>query len=362
MDVRRKIELLLTAGAAVANWELLGETLRSAESEEDVDIEHAIGRLRLTRVPACDVDRQHEAMVRVDARMLLLWDDEYPAGLRPVPMPPPALFVRGSLPARDTCAVAVVGTRKPTVAGVAFARALGRALALLGITVVSGMARGIDTAAHEGALRAGGLTVAVLGTGVDVVYPPENKALMDQILESGGVVSEQLCGTVAHRGAFPRRNRIISGMSDAVVVVEGGMRSGALITAQWALEQGREVGAVPGFPGSFRSEGPNHLLKQGAFVVTEAADIVGNVRRIAERVSIGVRNAGALADGPCALDGDAARVCAMLATPATVDDVALAAGLSAERAQSLLAMLEIAGQVRRDAGGCYARSHVEKSV
>lgn len=362
MDARKKIELLLTVGAAAANWEMLGQALREAEREEDVDIEHAIGRLKLTRVPKRDIDRQYETMVRADARLLLRWDDEYPAALAPVPMPPPGLFVRGRLPERDACAVAIVGTRKPTVAGIGFARELGRTLAWLGIAVVSGMARGIDTAAHEGALRAGGLTVAVLGTGVDVVYPPENKSLMDQILASGGVVSEQLCGTNVHPGAFPRRNRIISGMCDAVVVVEGGIKSGALITAKWALEQGREVGAVPGFPGSFRSEGPNHLLKHGAFVVTEAADIVGNVKRIAERVSIDVRNASADAGALLALDGDAARVFEMLATPATIDAVALAAGLSIERAQSLLTLLEIEGHVGRDAGGYYARSNADKRV
>lgn len=362
MDARKKIELLLTVGTTAANWEVLGEALREAEHEEDVDIEHAIGRLKLTRVASRDVDRQCQAMERANARPLLRWDEEYPAALLQAPLAPPALFVRGRLPGRDACAVAVVGTRKPTVAGVGFTRELGRTLALLGITVVSGMARGIDTAAHEGALRAGGLTVAVLGTGVDVVYPPENQSLMDRILDAGGVVSEQLCGTGVHPGAFPRRNRIISGLCDAVVVVEGGIKSGALITAKWALEQGREVGAVPGFPGSFRSEGPNHLLKHGAFVVTEAADIVGNVKRIAERVSIDVRNASADRGALLALDGDAARVYSMVATPATIDDVALATGLSIERAQSLLTVLEIEGHVQRDAGGHYARSDAEKGA
>jgi DNA processing protein len=361
MDARKKIELLLTVGASTASWDLLVQALEDAERGEAVDIEHAIGRLKLTRVPKRDIDRQCDAMARANARLLLRWDDEFPQSLRPVPMCPPGLFVRGRLPEHDAPAVAIVGTRKPTVTGASFARALARAVAILGVTVVSGMARGIDTAAHEGALGAGGLTVAVLGTGVDVVYPPENKSLMDRILQSGGIVSEQLCGTPVHPGAFPRRNRIISGMCDAVVVVEGGIKSGALITAKWALEQGREVGAVPGFPGSFRSEGPNHLLKHGAFVVTEAADIVGNVRRIAERVSIDVRNASADPGALLALDGDAARVYEMLATPATVDDVAVVAGLSIERAQSLLTILEIEGHIGRDSAGHYARLGVERA-
>jgi DNA processing protein len=346
MDTRKKIELLLTPGVKPAQWDML---------QSDVDIDEAIGRLKLTSVPKALVDRQLNLVTRAGARVLMRWEDEFPASLRPVPMCPPGLFVRGRLPAKDAPAVAIVGTRKPSVTGIRFAREMARTLALLGIAVVSGMARGIDTAAHEGALGADGLTVAVLGTGVDVVYPPENDDLMRRIAADGGVVSEQPCGTAAFRGVFPRRNRIISGISDAVVVVEGGTRSGALITARWALEQGREVGAVPGFPGSFRSEGPNQLLKQGAFVVTDATDVITHVKRIAERVSATVR---AESDDPAALiglDGDAARVFGLLANPAGVDEVAVEAGISIERAQGLLTLLEIEGRIYRDSGGNYAR-------
>jgi DNA processing protein len=323
--------------------------------QSDVDIDEAIGRLKLSCVPSKLVDRQLGLMARANARVSMRWEDEFPASLRPVPMCPPGLFVRGRLPAPDAPAVAIVGTRQPSVTGIRFAREMARTLALLGIAVVSGMARGIDTAAHEGALGADGLTVAVLGTGVDVVYPPENHDLMRRIAADGGVVSEQPCGTVAFRGVFPRRNRIISGISDAVVVVEGGVRSGALITARWALEQGREVGAVPGFPGSFRSEGPNQLLKQGAFVVTDATDVITHVKRIAERVSATVR---AQSDDPAALiglDGDAARVFGLLANGASVDEVAVEAGISIERAQGLLTLLEIEGRIYRDGGGNYTR-------
>jgi DNA processing protein len=346
MDTRKKIELLLTPGVRNAEWEML---------QNDADVDAAIGRLKLTSVPKALVERQLSLVTRAGARVLMRWEDEFPASLRPVPMCPPGLFVRGRLPAGDAPAVAIVGTRKPSVAGIRFAREMARTLALLGIAVVSGMARGIDTAAHEGALGADGLTVAVLGTGVDVVYPPENDDLMRRLAAAGGVVSEQPCGTVAFRGVFPRRNRIISGISDAVVVVEGGERSGALITAKWALEQGREVGAVPGFPGSFRSEGPNQLLKQGAFVVTDATDVITHVKRIAERVSATVR---AESDDPAALiglDGDVARVFALLANAASVDDVAVEAGISIERAQGLLTLLEIEGRIYRDSGGNYAR-------
>ncbi len=354
MDARKKIELLLIPGVSPAEWEMLEAALRDAPCA-DIDVDRAIGRLKLSRVSRQAVERQFNLMTRAGARVVLRWDDEFPPALRSVPAPPPALFVRGRLPSHDTPAVAIVGTRKPSIAGVRFAREMARTLSLLGITVVSGMARGIDTAAHEGALAAGGLTVAVLGTGVDVVYPPENSDLMQRIAASGGIVSEQLCGTMAFSYVFPRRNRIISGMSDAVVVVEGGARSGALITARWALEQGREVGAVPGFPGSFRSEGPNQLLKQGAFVVTEATDVVTHVKRIAESVCANVRAESADAAALRGLDGDAARVYELLSAPASVDDVAAATEITIERAQSILTVLEIEGRIRRDAGGYYAR-------
>ena len=360
MDARKKIELLLTPGVKPAEWDMLEGVARAAERGEEMNVDDAIGRLQLTRVSKTAVEKQFNSMTRAGARVLIRWDDEFPLGLRQVPSAPPGLFVRGRLPAHETPAVAIVGTRKPSIPGTRFARQLARTFALLGITVVSGMARGIDTAAHEGALGAGGLTVAVVGTGVDVVYPPENDDLMRRIAAEGSVVSEQMCGMIAMPGVFPRRNRIISGMSDAVVVVEGGARSGALITARWALDQGRDVGAVPGFPGSFRSEGPNQLLKQGAFVVTDATDVITHVKRIAERVSAAVR---AQSDDPAALiglDGDRARVYDLLSAPASVDDVAAGAEITIERAQSILTMLEIEGRIRRDAGGCYSWFTTEK--
>jgi DNA processing protein len=219
---------------------------------------------------------------------------------------------------------------------------------------VSGLARGIDTAAHRGALDGRGGTVAVLGTGVDVVYPPENVDLMDRIVADGCVVSEQWCGTIAAPHVFPRRNRIISGMSEGVVVVEGGIKSGALITARWALEQGREVGAVPGFPGDFRSAGPNSLIKDGAFVVESAADVVANVARL------GIAAPGApcsrTSTPPNALDEASRRVYDLVARDAGADDVARASGLDVGRVTEILSRLEIEGLVVRGASGRFARA------
>jgi DNA processing protein len=356
MDARERVELLLTPGMKAQDWERLEQEYYRMQAGEDVvaPITRVLCRYHLKLFNE-EIDAQCAAMARTDARLVFRWEDDYPAALRVVPDAPPALFVRGTLPARDTPAVGIVGTRKPSTGGMALAHQLAKTLSLLGVVIVSGMARGIDTAAHHGALDAGGPTVAVLGTGVDVAYPPENKLLMERIARAGAVVSEQPCGMHAARGVFPRRNRIISGISDAVVVVEGGMRSGALITARWALDQGRDVGAVPGFPGGFRSAGPNHLLKTGAFVVEDAVDVVTNVKRVEERVQLHARERAIEDGGAAGLDGDAARVYDAISNATSVDEVALAAGIPVEHAQSVLTMLEIEGRIHRDEAGNYAR-------
>ena len=300
-------------------------------------------------VDPAEVDRQQQAMERCDARVVSIQSSDYPAKLQSAPAPPDFLFVRGDLAIACRPAVAIVGTRKPTAAGMELATRLARSLAMLGITVVSGLARGIDTAAHRGALDVEGGTVAVLGTGVDVVYPPENGALMQRVAERGCVLSEQACGTQARAHVFPKRNRIISGLCDAVVVVEGGVRSGALITARWALEQGREVGAVPGFPGDFRSAGPNRLLRDGAFLVEDADDVIANVSALAAHAGSGPSGSASTEhSGAPAFDVDTARVFDVIAKAATVDEVARAAAMDVERAQEILARLEIDGHVTRD--------------
>src|ERR1700737_1764067 len=185
---------------------------------------------------------------KLGIRALTLLDDEYPALLRQVADPPPVLFVRGRLTPADGRAIGVVGTRRATTYGHAVAERLGRELAAAGVTVVSGLAKGIDTSAHRATLQAGGRTIAVLGNGLDQVYPPENAGLARQIVESdaGEIVSEFAPGVPPDAVNFPRRNRLISGLSMATVIVEAGERSGALITADFALEQGREVMVVPG--------------------------------------------------------------------------------------------------------------------
>ncbi|MFU8781244.1 MAG: DNA-processing protein DprA [Kiritimatiellia bacterium] len=201
-------------------------------------------------------------------------DREYPESLRDIHDPPLALYVRGRLRPTDRQAVAVVGTRHPTHYGVECAQKLSFGMAKAGLCVLSGLALGVDTAAHDGALRAHGRTIAVIGGGFDHLYPQENIGLADKIAESGAVISEFPFGRKPDRTTFPMRNRIVSGMSKGVLVIEAGVGSGAMITANQASEQGRSVFAVPGRIDSYASQGPNALIKDGAFVVTELRDLL----------------------------------------------------------------------------------------
>ncbi len=201
-------------------------------------------------------------------------DEEYPEALKDIYDPPPILFCKGSLCSADTNAVAIVGSRRCSAYGMRVAEKLAFDLATEGVTVISGMARGIDTAAHRGALDAKGRTIAVMGSGFRNVYPPDSGKLASGITENGAVLTEYLSGTLPTKGNFPRRNRIISGMAKGVVVVEAAARSGAMITVNFALEQGRDVFAVPGRIDTLTSGGTNKLIQDGAKLITNADDIL----------------------------------------------------------------------------------------
>lgn len=215
---------------------------------------------------------------RLGVAILLADDDAYPPVLRQTPNAPPVLYVKGNLNALHyNKAVAIVGARSASINGRKTAAKIAYDLTEQGGCVISGMARGIDTSAHKGAMFAcqeTGATIAVLGTGVDVIYPPENKLLYEQIAINGCVISEMPFGTQATANQFPRRNRIVAAMSEAVLVIEAGLKSGSLITAQFAAEQKKMLFAVPGTPGESRSLGSNHLIKEGAVLVETAADIL----------------------------------------------------------------------------------------
>ncbi len=208
------------------------------------------------------------------ARLSCIEDDDYPSWLGKTHDPPYLLYYRGDLGSLNELCIAIVGSRRASTYGKTQSRRFGRELANKGITVISGMARGIDTEAHLGALEAGGKTAAVLGSGLDVIYPPENKQLFNEISEHGVVLTELPPHTHPEPGNFPMRNRVIAGLSRGVLVVEAQQRSGALITVDFALEQGRDVFAIPGQINNKNSEGTNNLIKQGACMVTEINDIL----------------------------------------------------------------------------------------
>ena len=224
-----------------------------------------------------DAATQQERIKATGTHLVPVTDPAYPEKLRGILDPPTLLFCRGDLSLLASIAVAVVGTRKPTPYGLAVAEKLSGDLATLGVGIISGMARGIDTAAHQGALRAGGKTIAVFGCGVDMVYPSENRKLYDEIAAKGLMVSEFPMGAPAFPQNFPIRNRIVSGMSSGVLVVEGAQYSGSAITARLAMDQGRDVFAVPGNITSKLSWAPNLLIRQGAKLVMDAQDIVSEL-------------------------------------------------------------------------------------
>ena len=248
---------------------------RASRSElEAIGLSGSVAQSLISGCAFEDAVVQQEKMRAAGAVAITLPDDRYPARLREIYDPPVVLFARGRLELLGSLMLAVVGTRRATPYGLAATERLAGDLARAGLTIVSGMARGIDTAAHKAALAAGAPTVAVLGCGIDIVYPTENRRLAEQIVERGLLLSEFPMGTPAYPQNFPIRNRIISGLSVGVLVVEGAQYSGSAITARLALDQGREVFAVPGNITSRMSWGPNLLIKQGAKLVQDFNDVI----------------------------------------------------------------------------------------
>lgn len=271
-------------------------------------------------------------------------DPEYPDWLRHIPNQPVILYIKGDPAALAEPGVSIVGSRAASSYGLQMAGTLAGQLATQGITVISGLAVGIDSAAHCGALKAGGRTVGVLGCGLDLVYPPENRALFEIIPTQGALVSEYPLGTKPDGFRFPARNRIISGLSRGVVVVEASLKSGSLITADLALEQGREVFAVPGRADSLKSAGCHHLLQQGAKLVMSAADILGEFSTVRPRPPT-TNDAGQSGPASVAELSDAERsiMAGLEIYPRNIDEVINACGLPVEQVNELLLMLEIKG-------------------
>ena len=289
----------------------------------------------------------------VGARLLVVDDDDYPAHLRTIPAPPPFLFLRGELRSEDALAVALVGSRHATSYGIETAERLAEELAVRGVTVVSGFARGIDTAAHRGALRGGGRTVAVLGSGVDVIYPPENRRAVEQVLRAGALVSQFPMGTPPLQHHFPLRNRTIAGMSLGTVVVEAAEQSGALITAGHAGELGREVFAVPGSINSATSRGAHRLIQDGAKLVQGWDDVIAELSPV-WRQCLKEPGAAALVSPP---EGDEGRLLSLLgADPTHIERLIERSNLPSGRAAALLTTLELQGWVRQLPGQMYIQT------
>ena len=288
-----------------------------------------------------DLDAEMDKMTRQGISALTWEDEAYPRLLRPIPAAPPVLYVRGSLTSQDDWAVAVVGTRRATTYGREAAADLAGALAHNRITVVSGLARGIDGIAHRAALDAGGRTIAVLGCGLDVVYPPEHARLARDIISSGALVSDYPLGTQPEARNFPPRNRIISGLALGVLVVEGAQDSGSMITADYALEQGRDVFAVPGTIFSPRSQGTNRLIQQGAKMVTSVQDILEELNLTQASQQMEVRSL--IPDNPT----EAALLAHLSTEPRHMDEIVRETGLATADVSATLAMMELKGMVRQ---------------
>ncbi len=299
--------------------------------------------------------RVREACAGIGARIVGIDSDDYPLLLRSVADAPMVLYRIGD-PSVAPSSVAVVGSRAPTAAAADFARALSADLAASGLTVVSGMARGIDAAAHEGAMRGGGRTVAVLGCGLDVVYPPEAGSLRDRIAASGALLSEYPPGTRPLPGNFPARNRLISGLSRGTVVVEAASRSGALITARFALDLGREVMAVPGNPLFPHTEGSNRLLRDGAVLVAGAADVLMALGWRGAADGGGRRSGGeAFGAGAAGRERDIMR---FLATERTANDLAEGLGIPVAELLPCLLDMELRKLLERRPGDYYKKRSI----
>jgi len=294
-----------------------------------------------------DLERVMDGIEKQGIRVLTWEDEAYPTRLKEIDQPPPVLYIRGEYLPEDLFAVAVVGTRRVTPYGRQVTEELSAYLGAKGLTVVSGLARGVDALAHSASLQAGGRTLAVLGSGVDRIYPPEHRALAEKIMERGAIISDYAPGTGPEASNFPPRNRIISGLSLAVVVVEAGETSGALITAEFAATQGREVFAVPGNILAPQSKGTNKLIQMGAQPLLTPQDLMQalDLSRIGEHKAMRRMIPG---------DAVEAQLLEALADqPVHVDALRNQTGLPIEKVSATLALMELKGMVRQVGGMTY---------
>lgn len=298
-----------------------------------------------------DLDHLYSSIMAKGVQVLTLEEETYPRLLKEINQPPPVLYVKGQLLPEDDLAIAIVGTRRLTSYGQQVTRDTSIFLAAHGLTIVSGLARGVDGLAHQHALNTGGRTIAVLGSGVDVIYPPEHRRLAEAISENGAVISDYPMGTKPEGINFPPRNRIISGLSLATIVVEAGDRSGALITADFAVEQGREVFAVPGNVLSPASRGTNRLIQKGACAMTSPQDIL-------DTLDLSNVKSSKAAEKVLPSDSTEAKILQILNfEPIHIDEIRNETGLPIEIITAALTMMELKGLIQHVGGMRYASIH-----
>ncbi len=343
LSVPEVLQRLCTEGISVLESLVPGLGEKLAAIQQSSAFAHELTRLETTQLST-----------------MTIADADYPQSLRWTPDPPLVLYVRGSIQEDDGLAVAVVGSRKPSNYGKAMAQRLSTELVQHGFTVVSGLARGIDSQAHLGALQAGGRTIAVLGSGINVIYPPENRRLCDTISDRGAILSEFPLDTKPDRWNFPRRNRIISGLSLGTLVVEATAHSGALHTARHTLEQGREVFAVPGRIDIPHSRGTNNLIKQGAKLVESVDDILAEFPEAVQASAAWqrtVQEPSSPARTPADLSEEETKILEITQPEETHIDVLIQASqLPAHLVASILVTLELRGLIRQFPGKLFART------
>ncbi len=339
----RFYKLLETFGSMKDAWHSSLSELRSLIGEK------VVSSLQETKTN-WDPDLEMEKIKRYGYRIYCFINPDYPPLLKKISDPPPVLYARGKFEYGDDVAVAIIGTRNPTPMGAHNAREFSACLSRQGLAIVSGMARGIDSEGHRGAIEAGGRTIAVLGSGVDIAYPPENESLVEEIITHGVVISEFPIGTEPLAKNFPARNRIISGLSLGIIVVEAAQDSGSLITAGFALEQGREVFAVPGNIASEGSKGPHRLIKQGAKLIENYIDVL---TELSIPYLATTETDQAAVDSLSDIEKRVIQV--MTREPLHIDQILRRSALASAQVNSALIQLELKGTVKRYPGQLYVR-------
>src|SRR5215467_6687539 len=350
-DLAAWIELSLVPGLGSSRFRSLlsafglpANVLGATRAQLSRVVPESLAAAILERGSAAEVEKALRWAGGRGRSVLTLADAAYPKQLLEIPDPPPLIYVAGDVARLSAPALAVVGSRNATPQGLQNARAFARALSEAGLAIVSGLALGVDSEAHRGGLEGRGATMAVLGTGIDTVYPQRNRSLADEVSSRGALVSEFPLGTGPHAGNFPRRNRLISGLARGCLVIEAALDSGSLITARLAADQGREVFAIPGSIHSPVSKGCHALIKQGAKLVESAQDVL-------EELGVSNRRAAAAP----ASEADSGLLESMGFEPCDIDELCCRSGLAAQAVSAMLLKLDLVGKIAGFPGGLYQR-------